>query len=920
MTINNDERSRAFIDTFIEPQPISIKPGILVKEATQYYDLLKTYGRSKSTGAQQSIHNSIVRVLFALEKYTNATSLKGIDITKFRSSLDLIKEPHKKYNDDIAERYQTGFRKVAAILDHVHGSKDFIKYAKVHRTGSTEDTFKELINSSRDKESMEKWVELANEYIDQTQIKKTSNLRRYICNFLRFLNFHYNVCPQPFLYLSKPRHEQFLVNYKKFNNKYKKELSHLFRFSEYIIDNYMTENEEGERVVIGYPIVSDRQVFKDGGYEPSAKDQSNKLLIPSSLLFLMREIITDNDFAFPKSLNSHYFEHTDDDGKIEKVFSPVASYLFLTMLEIPIRKFQSQMLDSGEGDLVEFTRGEWVPCSSKHSGYWKKKGAAVVNRGVLRALSGCKGAGFYINTNKTQDIKVGFGEHSGYVIPWNNQVLISYLQKLRAFQEKYNPVDAPLAYRDISRSFILNDGRPSKAVLDQIPDRFYLFRNPASDDPESPISSNVLNRFFLEILQEAERILKERGEDIKIITKVNEKTGQPEKAIYTPHGLRVAGLTSMAESGVPIEVLSKIIAGHASILMTLHYVIYSDRKISEVLTSARKDIETQAKQGLRDWLKEASFESAKEYLIANNDDAITQLLANVDAAFMSSNSYGICPYAGTRCNDGGEIIKKATKTTKAKHGPVRGGKNNCVMCRHFVTGKEYAIELWLHTNKLFEGINHLAVEIDNLNDKKKSLTKKRYDFIKKQQANLIPVTLVEEIKNLEFVIEEKSELLDDTINSAHASYNIYTGIKKLFTTNKLEDNFKYETEDSLTPDINHSEPNCVETSKFASQHLLVSASRLYPQFSDSRIELERNLFVDQIYANAGMTPISLAPMTSEEKKAAIDAASDYLLDKLSEKELKNLHSGSIRLEDLKLSPEELVASSKSNRLTGDTNK
>ena len=61
-------------------------------------------------------------------------------------------------------------------------------------------------------------------------------------------------------------------------------------------------------------------------------------------------------------------------------------------------------------------------------------------------------------------------------------------------------------------------------------------------------------------------------------------------------------------------------------------------------------------------------------------------------------------------------------------------------------------------------------------------------------------------------------------------------------------------------------------------------------------------------------------MTSEEKKAAIDAASDYLLDKLSEKELKNLHSGSIRLEDLKLSPEELVASSKSNRLTGDTNK
>ena len=144
-----------------------------------------------------------------------------------------------------------------------------------------------------------------------------------------------------------------------------------------------------------------------------------------------------------------------------------------------------------------------------------------------------------------------------------------------------------------------NDGRPSEAILQQIPDRFYLFRNPSALEPQSPMSSNVLHRYFLDIMQEAEKRLQEQGEEIQIITKINEQTGQPERAIYSPHGLRVAGLTAMAENGVPIEVLSKIIAGHASILMTLHYIVYSDRKVTEVLNGARKKIETQAKQGLR---------------------------------------------------------------------------------------------------------------------------------------------------------------------------------------------------------------------------------------------------------------------------------------------------------------------------------
>ncbi len=916
---NKEASAKKFLDKLSAKRVPETRLSTLFGEAVKYFISLDIYGNAIKKESRRSIDSFILKTLDSLEAYTEASSLGEIKIAEFKAALDLIKEPYFQYNKDISESVKIGFRKTATILDHIHSTNGFSQYAKIHRRNNTETKFNALIKSVSGRAEMSRWVELSTEFIDQLHTKNTKKARAAIVNFLKYLAQKYETTPHPFVYLSKQRHKEFIDEYKKLNKGYATDLIHLLRLSEYVIDNYMKDVDADENTTLGFPIVTEGQIYSGKHrQEKPNKTQTDKLLIPANLLFLMRDIISGSDFAFPKSLHNHYFDYINETGQKNRKFNPVPSYLYLAMLEVPIRKIQAQMLDSGEGDVVEFSNSEWRPSTTKHARFWQKQGASVVNRGVLKKLEGIDGAGFYINTNKTQDIKVGHGEHSGYTIPWYNQDLVSHFQALKDFQITYNPVTKPKAYRDIDNSFLLNDGRPSEAVLEKIPDRFYLFRNPSSVDPESPVSSNVLHRYFLDIMHEAEKRLHEQGEDIQIITKFNEETGQPERAIYTPHGLRVAGLTAMAESGVPIEILSKIIAGHASILMTLHYIVYSDRKVSEVLNSARKEIENQAKAGLREWLKDAAFEDAKRYLHAKNDDAIAQLLANVDAAFMTSNSYGICPYAGTRCHDGGDEVKKATKTTKAKYGPVRGGKSNCVMCRHFVTGKEWSIELWLHTNKLFEVINHLSVEVDTLRVQRKTLSKERYAFIKKQQQHLIPVTLVDEIKNLDFVIEEKSEALNDAIYSAHASYNIYRAIKELVEGKELNDfNHPNSLASVAVIDKNESEIVCVETSKFASQHLLVAASRLYPQFKDSRVELERNHFVDQVYANSGIAPISLTPMSDEEKKLALDAASDYLLRKLSDAELKSLHGGGVSVEELSIKKEKLISLQiEPNNLTG----
>lgn len=45
---------------------------------------------------------------------------------------------------------------------------------------------------------------------------------------------------------------------------------------------------------------------------------------------------------------------------------------------------------------------------------------------------------------------------------------------------------------------------------------------------------------------------------------------------------------------------------------------------------------------------------------------------------------------------------------------------------------------------------------------------------------MILVILVDEIKSLDFIIEEKLEILNDIIYSVYVVYKIYNGIKNMF--------------------------------------------------------------------------------------------------------------------------------------------
>jgi hypothetical protein len=868
--------------------------------------LVNIYKKTKLERSKATIKRSIFQLTDVIGKHLSITSIAEITPDNWTTLLDQVKAPFLQYDSDLNERYMQAFRAIGAIITQVKQDVFYREYAKVKRATSSR---LHSLGHHLSTPNQGKWRNLFQFWIDEVlHVKNSKHQRQAYLYFLNYLLQFDEADIDPLVFLSKQRSKEAVAHFKKeYPKSYRTHLAHLYRFTLWIIEEYMSErDDEGVILSIGYPLVTTYQHEQlGGGTKAKGRTESAQIRIPTSYLITIREILTEDDFAWPKSLSTQYFDWLNPEtNQLESTWSPVYTYTYLTMIEIPIRKIQVQMLDSGEGDDQRYNprSNKWETNTSPHKGYWNAIQAVRPERGAITKITEgiSETVGFYINTNKTADIAVGFGPESGYMIPWNNVILIKLLDELRTWQEKFFPVPSPLNYGALVAGSTA-DNTPSKSVLEQVPERFYLFRCPRTSLTGSPASNNSLMRFWWALMEKLEQRLHEQGEDVKIVLKINEVTNQVHQTLFTPHGLRVAGLTSLAEAGVPIEVLSKIIAGHASILMTIYYIKYGDGYVTETLNKAKRQVEDNAKNDLKNWLKDATYEEAKRYMVANCETGLITLLEDKAlSAVWGGSSLGICPFGGTRCNDGGPLIKKESKATKSKFGPVVGGQGNCMQCRHFVTGLPWLIDLWLHGNKLLEEITFKSKVLADLQAKQAVLTKKRYSFVKSKQSHLITPELVMKIKNLDALIETKSEQLDVTNNNAHATYNYVNRVKKLKPLGSA-DELPDKSVGQLT-DIHDSDLaiDFVDTTAFHVQNVLVQASRAYPEVEDTRVEMERDHFVDQILVNNGLPPLTFSPLTKEEKRAASDALANLLLSKVGAAECDNLNNGTKTLSDFDL--------------------
>ncbi|MDP2562790.1 VPA1269 family protein [Psychrobium sp. 1_MG-2023] len=841
---------------------------------------------SKSHNTKLSHEAGLRTLSWVILRLTRQTRVERIEEKLLTSTLLQLKTPSGSFQDKVPTRYQQSARQFAKVLNELHpASKSgtcFLKMIAVPRGVSCASHARKL--------SYLKWDNYFEEYLGTLLLATTKSQRSAFKKFVYYLE-HVQAGQEPEVYLCNQPSYSFL-QYLEDNkiNGIKAVATIMYDFCSYIIREKLTVNEDGEDIALAKQLLSSSEydrVMRNKVKQDKSKPkpaESTKEVMPTKLTIMCKEILMEDDCKWPKSLDSQYFDWLNEDtGNYERVWCPTLTNLILMLLELPLRKIQAKSLDSGEGDEYKYdvTSQVWVENTSPHANYWLNHEAIAQNRGILRRIETAKGdlLVLYINTNKTQDREHAFSETSGYEIPWNNIAVINIVKEQLDWLEVYHPVDKPQDFGSLPTTVF--GKKPTKSALEMIPERFYLFRcklnNPNAQD--GPPQEHIIVEFWNELMKELDKRIKGLGEDFNIITK-EVVSNNAYISLFTPHGLRVSGLTSFYKAGVPIEILSKLVAGHKSLFMTFYYLKLSSEEITETLTEASKKIENNQQAEFKKFLRSVAYDEASKYMHTHKHFP-SGSWSLVTEGLWEVTSLGICPNAGTLCNEGGPLLKKSNKAKKAVFGPVEGGEGNCIRCRFLITGEAFLIPLMLYGNKLLADAKKLSLKEEKHRKKLQELYNQRSKIVKQRGFSTIPDDLKVEINAAERLLEKVTIELDSVLNNLHPTHTIIEKIKKGTLTGTELIEKKEGDEDELAYE---------HISKFKQLNCLVQASRLYPHVADDDLERERDQFIDKVLFQLGKTPISFAPLTDEEKQKASDAFGNYLVSKLDDNELTALES------------------------------
>ncbi|WFN18055.1 gamma-mobile-trio integrase GmtZ [Burkholderia contaminans] len=409
-------------------------------------------------------------------------------------------------------------------------------------------------------------------------------------------------------------------------------------------------------------------------------------------------------------------------GQVLQMWSPVRWVALLVKLILPLRTSQVRVLDSGEADTWRYAAGRWERNSSEiaegsesrplQQGVFRRDYDRNNNENALAIL--------YINTNKTADVSKS-GPEKGYLLPWTHggalhQNVFYWIEKLRNWQEKYNPISRRTSWAELDRRHII---AKTDFQLARYPDACFLFRLPEYPTARMrnfPLQDQALNSCWFYLLKAFESRLAGRSETHHNGTPIRLLPPQSKKRTLFPlHSLRVSLVTALALEGqVPFPVLQKLV-GHSRLVMTLYYTKPGATHIRDVLLDAKARLDANKNASIQNFLLDTAHDELVRSAICNSvssvSDAIPEHPAARNALGWMPMHHGLCLAGGNAsdsmenrsiggCHNGGPMVLPGTAVGNAKHAPVPGGNRNCVRCRWFVTEPHYLPSLAAHFNTI----------------------------------------------------------------------------------------------------------------------------------------------------------------------------------------------------------------------------
>ncbi len=562
---------------------------------------------------------------------------------------------------------------------------------------------------------------------------------------------------------------------------------------------------------------------------------------------------------------------------LHQIWSPVKAMVIFMKLHLPLRTYQVRMLDSGEADTWRYEQGQWV-VNTQHDfalGSEKRPFRKGVFRRIHDTMTGLYSTGLFINTNKTADQNKDELER-GYIIPWQNEEVLYWLEKLRNWQEKYNPIAKPTDCTTLLRKHV--GAKKSDKQLESMGETAFLFRDASTkgEDKSKPIAGKGnLAPFWYQLLLTLENQLADQGntldngERLKLVVDYPEGTPEWNKfaTLFPLHSLRVSLITAYTmDTQLPLPVISKLLAGHTRLLMTIYYNKITPSVMANKMDEAHGELDAKSKQSVRNFLKDASMEQIQCKMVYHSDDSIQAALVNRNPIGWEERSCGLCLVGGNTvksdevstlggCWNGGELIKDAKAAGNRVYASVPHGPENCPRCRWFITEARYLPALNAHFNQLSYKAHqaaNLSVEIEGELE-----TLKDEQFFCEEQGK--PFIKHDELQALQRRYEKQQVEADEYAKDWIACFELIQKIIRVEETRNEDDAKDKLIAVGSEQDVSHALKLIETDSELLHLSLLCDDAEFYPDLQDELRKTpaiqKRSMQLSRVLMKKGFEPI-----------------------------------------------------------------
>lgn len=785
---------------------------------------------------------------------------------------------------DIAGRF---LREIARVLGEVMSSREIAAFQHADRSSST-------LPVQNPPAHLSAWTELYEEWRRSVKAISKSPILA-MGRLLAWLDEEFSeeetVDPKKFLTTKRERKFiDFVMGLRKregrdtYSSSTQVELGAMLRFSEFAA-------EYSGLIDAGMPVFhllthADVDAYGVGVHKSGKLNNSGEgtsLPLPPILYALFQELLLEGEGGWPgKQEVCKFF------AEGETRYCPILPSIFLLAFELPGRFVQLTSLDSGEGDNDRFDGSmlRWTKNDSPHARYWTRQGIKIP-RGYARKTRNLNITGFFFNINKTG---------TPFVVPWQNAAAHRICDDVRRFVEKWVPITGPVSPQEFRQDLVRSD----EQYLDKLPSIFPLFRMPSvrSQRYGQPISSRIRRDFWLDAMLEVQNrynatVPPEAALDFVTV----DGSGKPVKCIYTPHGMRSAGITKLLREGVSITVVSKLLVGHAGILMTQRYNKPDPADIHDVLEGNRLAREPR-RGNLSESLHRMSFEEASRRTVSGSEEVLKIAYHGARSTWVERD-VGLCPWMGQRCGDGGECVRRDVRNgvDKSLYKSLEDG--NCLVCRHLITDPNYIDGIYAKLEVLSRRLAVLTRRYEKVSATLFEI-EKRYseDDITLDQAP----QLDRERKKLQVDLNDVVQAQNGICESiAHGQRYI----EQLRLIEKFEDLSDPTERRLIHPDNALSEwdesaehDEWVFLSDFEHLTRIMHKSTFFTSVHDAEAEASFRLMVDNFTIEAGYRPISLNRRTPQEQQEDYLRAARLVLNKINRQELMAMQEENLTPRDL----------------------